>query len=1271
MNNTVDKRKKNDRGKYKRKCRVLAVLLAFFIFLAMNPWPTDGVRAEEEVWAEEMSGNTSEILQTEIFGDITGDIFEGDVSADDALSECSEENVSETVEEVPEEEEENPETDTGEIYEETENDAGIPEIMRSPMNEAWNESVEDEDWQAKLANMDAVVSVKTGNSRRFVYMEQGQRFDTGYDPAGPEYVLSADSTVAARVGGSDGKVRANALCIDEGYYDGHADAANGMPKDNTIIEVVKKDIRQALGSGYQTDEIVAEFTRLVYHAIHSDSYPITRVHYILCYYLSKHGRTGTGQNVSNATFSDYSTSELEGYIQECLGKGEIPQTVDFQLYYLESKVENIPLSERVYQSFLTWQESEHQEEPEDYYIAIRKIDGTGKLLNDIPFTLEVTGIRFGDENETTVKYETEDTGYLTTGWFFDTTGTTKSTMWPRAKSGSTALAAEPRYRDSSGNWQQVPDGIAIAYLGKFKERPTKVLVQEKMTEAQRTIYLAQTTGAYDMASHGFLYREIEAAIQNAAASDLTWKNYRRTYAALVKESSDPSCTDGNPNYALKGAEYKLFREKKDAQDALAARLLNTPDYSKSIGTFTVKADGTSNVLEVTSQMKKDQTTGIRNAEGTVFYVVESKAAKNYRISDQIGSVTVTEANDAGNPAVFRVEDEPVRGEIGAGIRKISNGNRAADLENASFTMSYYPLDVSKNYTARQIRKKMKTPAWSKTYTTAMLKLSEGDYLGALIEEEFPLGYLIIEETDPPTDYRMPGQGDIAAVNGVSGPFQMVFVLDSKGSAETGYEPDSAWMLDEAGNRTTQLKPILSGASGRKGTQQTKTVNELVFSNGIIRGDIELQKVSDREEEPLEGAIFEIENLDTHEVHRIVTDADGFASTAANYQKHDENTGYYDDGKNYDGTKAGIWFREDPEDLTARDQTPDNDDGAMIAGWYRVTEIDANGCQKEEPLEIRIGWELVEEDGCFVWKEPEQGTLDHATYRIFDPDREDGQARITDMRMTEIGTLALTVDPELAGIMDTNTKDARDTLIRDGLYSEAKVLEPAADQVVWDICSYTNLRVDTTYTMVGTLMLKQEDGTVTVFTRPDGSAVTASTEFTTAAGYQASRYEACGTVTVRFEGLDLTEYAGCEFVVYERLYLGTETEGDAIAVRYPGSNNDTVTFPLIHENPDSEDQSVSVKELPPEPEVPEDSVKPRPPKEEEPPTPPEEPEPQDTTIVRKPQPQDTTDVREPEPQDTVVKRQPQTGDGTPLTIFGILLGVGALGALILIHFRKKK
>ena len=73
-----------------------------------------------------------------------------------------------------------------------------------------------------------------------------------------------------------------------------------MPKDNTIIEVVKKDIRQALGSGYQTDEIVAEFTRLVYHAIHSDSYPITRVHYILCYYLSKHGRTGTGQNGPDA-----------------------------------------------------------------------------------------------------------------------------------------------------------------------------------------------------------------------------------------------------------------------------------------------------------------------------------------------------------------------------------------------------------------------------------------------------------------------------------------------------------------------------------------------------------------------------------------------------------------------------------------------------------------------------------------------------------------------------------------------------------------------------------------------------------------------------------------------------------------------------------------------------------------------------------------------------------------------------------------------------------
>ena len=282
-------------------------------------------------------------------------------------------------------------------------------------------------------------------------------------------------------------------------------------------------------------------------------------------------------------------------------------------------------------------------------------------------------------------------------------------------------------------------------------------------------------------------------------------------------------------------------------------------------------------------------------------------------------------------------------------------------------------------------------------------------------------------------------------------------------------------------------------------------------------------------------------------------------------------------------------------------------------------------------------------------------------------------------------------------------------------------------------------------------------------------------------YEKSRYEACGLAVVHFECLDLTEHQGETLVVYERLFLGTVTEGEGILTRYPDSNNDT-TFPLIHEDPADTDQTVTVETLPnpgiygtkagivemeelskthqrihvrdsvfyenlqmsegisytvrgrlmnmdgttalingreitgetdfvpaeadgvvdvrfPEFDfvleadameadfsyvVYEELYEKRldaatgnvamklvgehkdPGAKEQTVTghlerTPEKPKPEDTTIQ----------IRPKKPEDTTIDRQPQTGDSTPLTIFGILMGAAALGALIIIRFRKKK
>ena len=61
--------------------------------------------------------------------------------------------------------------------------------------------------------------------------------------------------------------------------------------------------------------------------------------------------------------------------------------------------------------------------------------------------------------------------------------------------------------------------------------------------------------------------------------------------------------------------------------------------------------------------------------------------------------------------------------------------------------------------------------------------------------------------------------------------------------------------------------------------------------------------------------------------------------------------------------------------------------------------------------------------------------------------------------------------------------------------------------------------------------------------------------------------------------------------------------------------------------------------------------------------PEQPKPEDTSVKREPE-------QPKKPEDTTVDRQPQTGDGTPLTILGILMAVAAIGALIMIRIRNK-
>ena len=170
--------------------------------------------------------------------------------------------------------------------------------------------------------------------------------------------------------------------------------------------------------------------------------------------------------------------------------------------------------------------------------------------------------------------------------------------------------------------------------------------------------------------------------------DEDWEN-NPTYIYLEKRSANSKCTDGNPNYSLKGATYKVFKTNADATAAVSSR-----DFSKAIATLTVDESGNSQVLEMTDYMTRNSATG--KIETTKFYIVESVTGKNYQMDKTVHPITVTAKNDKNNPATLKVTDVPVDDPIEIRVLKQTvNGNGTVDeaLGDEALTVEEIKGDV--------------------------------------------------------------------------------------------------------------------------------------------------------------------------------------------------------------------------------------------------------------------------------------------------------------------------------------------------------------------------------------------------------------------------------------------------------------------------------------------------------------------------------------------------------------------------------------------------
>ncbi len=275
-------------------------------------------------------------------------------------------------------------------------------------------------------------------------------------------------------------------------------------------------------------------------------------------------------------------------------------------------------------------------------------------------------------------------------------------------------------------------------------------------------------------------------------------------------------------------------------------------------------------------------------------------------------------------------------------------------------------------------------------------------------------------------------------------------------------------------------------------------------NQVKRGDVEFVKVRETDQHRLAGVPFLIESATTGEAHVIVTDENGEAKTASEWNPHSQNTNGNDAAVGEDGTvdearldpTAGLWFGLTTEGWTVEVQ---DDLGALPYDTYFVRELPCSANAGVELVSILLN---VRRDGYQV----DLGSVD---------DQPAGQVSIA-------------------------------TTARDGADGDHEVSADAQARVV-DRVAYAGVTVGSAYRMEGTLMAK---GTGEAVTAGDGTPVTATAEFEAKATN--------GYVELEF-AFDARPLAGSDVVCFERL---VDVGADAVVAEHADLDDwdQTVSLP---------------------------------------------------------------------------------------------------------------
>lgn len=583
-------------------------------------------------------------------------------------------------------------------------------------------------------------------------------------------------------------------------------------------------------------------------------------------------------------------------------------------------------------------------------------------------------------------------------------------------------------------------------------------------------------------------------------------------AKLKKSSSNTTLVAGNPCYSLTGASYGVYSDA---------------GCTSQKATFTTNENGDSNDIDVPAGK---------------YYVKEITAPKGYYKDNTVYPLTVTSGQTATVSVTDKPGDDPAAITINKKDSEVPENGIAiggASLEGAQFTVKYYAGYYTKDNLPENA---------TKTWVLETKKRTRSDGT-------------IVYQTGLTEAYKVSGD-DFFLVDGLPTlPLGTISITETK--APKGYSLDNAY-LTPVGS-TDKSSTYVAQITMNSDAVHLQGGNEYEMNDHVLRGDFEFTKKDEEDKTPMANIPFKITSKTTGESHKIVTDENGYYSSASDFNKHSQDT---NGGKK----DSGLWFGQYKVGDETKITDPDDTKGALPYDTYEIEELK---CDANEGKALYKGTLTITRDGYKI----DMGTIENADLTLQTTAKDEASNThyaATDDAVTLVDTVSYTgstkfTPTESNGTVDvtfmfdgselkgkstvafedltfnevsiaehTDIKDEGQTVHYPEIKTTAKDSETGShtsmadnDVTVVDTVKYTNLIPNKEYKIAGKLMVKETKEPLLV----DGKEVTASTTFTP------EKADGSIDLTFKFDGSALKGQTLVVFedVLYEDVSVGSHED----------------------------------------------------------------------------------------------------------------------------------